>query len=404
MFSMKTRQFFPIGIDISSDVVRMVQLRRLPTGGLAVGAAVRRPISVETPDAAAHLREITDAIAAVLAMGEFNGKRVVISLPPEMVHTRTVRLATSPADENVIPAEIRAAFDFDVSTATFKLLRAGSVRHSLPEGEEFIALAVVKNDLNELTQRLHDCGVRPLSMEVRVLSLHRAAQRRDQESPATALLELSGDWARLLIARGEHVSFLKNIPVGVAELSRSLARTLSISVQEARELRRRTLDTCATSPAEQDDPVHRAVADAGRAQLELLASEVAQCLRYHAVTFRGRQPTSLLVCGPDAHDRQSHALLTSRTGLPVTLLDPFRNIDTSAMRATDRAGNLSEWSVAIGLALKLTGRQRVNERRDISLFPSPVRLSSPKSGVPAEGENASASTATPLQTVEVPVG
>jgi Tfp pilus assembly PilM family ATPase len=267
-------------------------------------------------------------------------------------------------------------------------------------------------------------------MEVRVLSLHRAARRRDETSPATALLELSGDWARLLIARGEHVSFLKNIPVGLAELSRSLARTLSISVEEARELRRRTLDSCATSPEDHDDPVHRAVADAGRAQMELLASEVGRCLRYHAVTFRGRQPTSLLVCGPDAHDRQSHSLLTSRTGLPVTLLDPLSNIDTAVMRAADRAGNRSEWSVAIGLALKKVDRQPALKGLGTAIFPSPgtpgegqgggktdgrqsgasrhSKIAPPPPqpfpGVPGEGANSSAFPTTVLPPVEVSVG
>ena len=112
------------------------------------------------------------------------------------------------------------------------------MRQSLPEGEEVIALAAGNDDLNELTQCLHDRGLRPLSMEVRMLAMQRAARRGGDESPATALLELSGDWARLLIAREGNISFLKNIPVGVAELSRSLARTLSISVEEARELRR----------------------------------------------------------------------------------------------------------------------------------------------------------------------
>ena len=113
-------QFFPIGIDISSDAVRMVQLRRHPLGGLAVGAAGRRSIALgdnaETP---AKLQATADAIASVLSMGEFNGKRVVVSLPAEMIQTRTVRLAAAPGND-VIPAELKAAFDIDLSNATVR--------------------------------------------------------------------------------------------------------------------------------------------------------------------------------------------------------------------------------------------------------------------------------------------
>jgi type IV pilus assembly protein PilM len=353
MFSLSRRQFFPIGIDISHDVVRLVQLCRHPMGGLSVNAAVRRPIALSTPATpAARLKATTEAIAAALSMNEFNGRTAALSLPSELVHTRTARLAATPIAGGPIPDALQAIFDIHLANSTLRLIHAGPVRHSPPDGEEVIALAVSDDELGEFTQAIHDCGVRPVSMETRMLSAHRAATRSGDDVPATALLEIDGDWARLLIARGNSVSFLKNIPVSVGELIATLAKTLSISVEEARELRQRTLRTNAGQADDPHDPVRRAVADAGRAQMQLLASEVARCLRYHAVTFRGRQPASLIICGNEADDSQLNKLLTAHTGIPVTRLDPFHNIDTSVMRAIDRAENRSEWGVALGLALR----------------------------------------------------
>lgn len=174
MLALNHRQFFPIGIDISFDVVRMVQLCRHPRGGLTIGAALRRPI-VAADSASARVRAAAEAIAGVLSMGEFHGRRSVVSLPSEMIHTRTVRLAAVPASDAAIPDALRDAFDIDLASATVRLIHAGSVRHSLPEGEEVIALAVRNDDLNEFTQQIHDRGVRPISMEIRALALHRAA-------------------------------------------------------------------------------------------------------------------------------------------------------------------------------------------------------------------------------------
>lgn len=414
MFSLNHRQFFPIGIDVSFDVVRMVQLCRHPMGGLTVGAAMRRPIvTPEGADASARIRAAADAIAAVLSMGEFHGRRSVVSLPPEMIHTRTARLAAVPADGQPIPDELRAAFDIDLASSTVRLIHAGSVRHSLPEGEELIALAARNDELNDFTQQIHERGLRPISMEVRVLALHRAASRCSDDTPATVLLELGGDWARLLIARGSNVTFLKSVPVSAAELSRSLAKTLSISLEEARELRRRTLSTVASAMEDRNDPVRRAVADAGRAQMELLASEVARCLRYHAVTFRGPQPQTLIVCGPEAHDPQLHSLLTARTTLAVTMMDPFQNIDTSVMRAMDRLGNRSEWGVAVGLALKKIDRRTFENHvgseapRSLGSNVATPRLRSASNSAPNGTEDSSRSeprdNAVP-QTTEVSVG
>jgi type IV pilus assembly protein PilM len=373
MFSLSRRQFFPIGIDISHDAVRLVQLCRHPMGGLSVNAAVRRPITLTTPATpAARLKATAEAIAAALSMNEFNGRHAALSLPSEMVHTRTVRLATTPVAGGPIPDALQAIFDINLANSTLRLIHAGSVRHSPPDGEEVIALAISDDELSEFTQAIHDCGVRPVSMETRMLSAHRAATRSGDDTPATALLEIDGDWARLLIARGSSVSFLKNIPVNAAELVATLARTLSISVEEARELRQRTLRTNAGQADDPQDPVRRAVADAGRTQMQSLASEVARCLRYHAVTFRGRQPASLILCGIDADDSQLNTLLASHAAIPVTRLNPFHNIDTSVMRASDRAENRSEWGVAAGLALRTANCMAISHSSNNSAQTGPT--------------------------------
>jgi type IV pilus assembly protein PilM len=352
MFSLQHRHHFPIGIDIAHDVVRMVQLTRGPSGELTVLAALRRPLTV--PDGATALvraRAAVDAIAGVLAMEGFVGRRAVVCLPGGMVHTRTLRLPTVSAGSIESHPQLRSAFDFDLSAATLRLLQAGSVRHTLPQGEEIIAVAARNAELDEFTELLHERRIRAASMEPRMFALYRAAVRSCDENSALALLDLGADCARMLIARDGQIRFLKNIPASPIELARSLARALGIGLEEAKELRRRTLATPAIE-ATGHDPVRRAVVDAGRAQVETLASEVARCLRYHAVTFPGPQPATLVVSGPEANDAQLHELLVAQTGLAVQTMDPFMDMNMSAMRAADRNANRFEWGVAVGVALK----------------------------------------------------
>lgn len=184
-----------------------------------------------------------------------------------------------------------------------------------------------------------------------MFALHRAAVRCCDENSPLALLDLGADCARMLIARDGRIRFLKNIPASPIELARSLARALGIGLEEAKELRRRTLAAPAAEAAGHD-PVRRAVVDAGRAQVETLAAEVARCLRYHAVTFPGAQPAALVVSGPEANDAQLHELLVAQTGVAVQTIEPFQDINLAAMRAADRNANRFEWGVAVGAALK----------------------------------------------------
>lgn len=356
MFGTSHPKTFPIGIDFGFDAVRLVQLCRTPAGGLAVRAAARRSFTA-TGDAASAVAAV-EAVVSVLAMKEFIGRGVVLSLPGEMVRTRTVRLTSpaAPASGDELPPELREAFDFDLSDATLRLVDAGFVRRSLPEGREVIALAVRNADVDSLVEQLHRHGLRAVSMEARMLALHRLALHQREAGAPLALLDMGGDAARMLIASGGSIAFLRDIAASTGELCKSLARTLGISVEEARELRRRVAASAAESAPEADDPVRRAVIDAARGQMEALAAEVARYLRYHAVTFRGAQPGTLIISGCEANDSQLHACLVTQTGMNIEVIDPLVGIDPGGMRVVDRGPTVCEWAVAMGLALKQADR------------------------------------------------
>lgn len=189
-----------------------------------------------------------------------------------------------------------------------------------------------------------------------MLALHRLALHQREAGAPLALLDMGGDAARMLIASGGSIAFLRDIAASTGELCKSLARTLGISVEEARELRRRVAASAAESAPEADDPVRRAVIDAARGQMEALAAEVARYLRYHAVTFRGAQPGTLIISGCEANDSQLHACLVTQTGMNIEVIDPLVGIDPGGMRVVDRGPTVCEWAVAMGLALKQADR------------------------------------------------
>ena len=78
------------------------------------------------------------------------------------------------------------------------------------------------------------------------------------------------------------------------------------------------------------------------------------CLRYFTVTFRGHRPVRVRLIGGEAGDPQLQAAIQSELQIPVETGRPLFSVDTSKMKAADRRGSMSQWTLAMGLSLRFT--------------------------------------------------
>jgi type IV pilus assembly protein PilM len=146
----------------------------------------------------------------------------------------------------------------------------------------------------------------------------------------------------VVITNGDEALFVKYIDLGGRRLDEAVARHLKMTLPEATALRRHNGDRRVD---QQDPEVARSVAEAVRPVLERLAGEVALCLRYHSVTFRG-QPLTRLVLGGGEATAQLVEFLGQRIDLKCELGEPLRSLEPAF------AGHRSsQWDVATGLAL-----------------------------------------------------
>src|SRR5215471_10126459 len=89
----------------------------------------------------------------------------------------------------------------------------------------------------------------------------------------------------VVIARGPEPWFVKYIELGGRQLDEAVANQLKMDLEEAGNLRRHNGDRRAD---QQDREVARTVQQSTRPVVEKLAAELAMCVRYHSVTFRGQ--------------------------------------------------------------------------------------------------------------------
>ncbi len=307
-----------------------------------------------------------DMIRRMLRNGGFSGRRVVTALPREIVHVKNLRLPLIPPDEleAAVKFEARNVFPFDTGEACVHHLPAGEVRQGNDIRQEVIVMAARHEDVNNHLEHLHRAGIVIESLDFEPFAAYRAFERfirrREDEQNVHVVVDIGARASQVIIGKGRDISFLKPIEIGGRHFHEAVARTLGISIEEARSLRRRLMETGDSSEgdsadgAARRDPVKQAVFDATRRTMEELGREISLCLRYYSVTFRGQRPNRLRVVGGEAWDPQLQSVLSGSLTIPVEIGRPLFSADVSRIKPGDRRGHMSEWAIAFGLGLKMT--------------------------------------------------
>jgi type IV pilus assembly protein PilM len=349
----------PIGLDIGLDSIKMLQLDVTGDGdarALSVVAAAKHLLPDEARKRPEHRAALAgETLRRMFAQQPFVGRRVVAALPREIVHVKNLRLPRMTIDElpAAVQTEARSLFPFDCNEACIQFLPAGEVRQGSELRQEVIVVAARQADVDDFVQQLHGSGVEVDSLDSGVTGMFRAferfVRRSDDQQDVQVLLDIGARQSQVIIAKGREISFYKQVDIGGLHLLDAVSRKLGITIEEAKALRQRLLDAGAGA---RRDPVRQAVYDATRNVAEELGRELAMCLRYYLVTFRGQRPSRLRLVGGEAADPQLHAIFTAILSVPVEAARPLFSIDTSRMRAIDRQGAMSQWALALGLSLR----------------------------------------------------
>lgn len=351
----------PIGIDVGARCVRAVQLCERSTG-CAVAAAGKAdlPAGAERDPAAQQA-----VIARLLAAHGFVGKAVAAGLPSSVVQVKNLRLPRMPEDELIVAGELEARARFrDLDDTQVRILPAGLVGRAGDEQYELIVLAARTDAVEARLKLFSGMGLTVTALEPAAQAclrpFARFLERSADASRASAYVDMGARGTRILIACGSDLVFLKTCALGGEALDRAVAEGLSISIEQAGQIRRRALSAATSGGTQQ-----QAVAAAVEPVFEQLGKELNLCLRYYAVTFRGERPERITGIGGELALPGVCAQLSRAAQLEVHAGDVLRGIAHDGVIAdAETAGGQAEWATAVGLALR--GRKSASKELKVA--------------------------------------
>jgi type IV pilus assembly protein PilM len=364
-------------LDIGHNSIKAIQL--VVNGGqISVFAADETRIDPSVnADEQARRSFIVSALKRMLAQGHFRGRDVISCVPSGKLKITSLRLSEAEKDaiEQALRKEVAQRFGLDPDEDAIDYVVAGHVRQGDELKSELIVFATDNQTIRNHIAMLEDADLKPVAIETLPCALfrsfERSLRRQEDRETTTVFVDVGSCFTTVVFGRGGEISFIKQIPIGGEQFVQQVAAKLGISTAEA-EMLRESLKTesgfCPPRPDAGDGPwqqegrsmdvsTRHAVNDAVTSVAEDLAREVALCLRYHTVTFRGKRVERAVFAGGGAYEDILLNVLRRQLAVEIEIAEPLRGFDLSNGRGKvsfygDRRGLLCEWAVAVGLSLK----------------------------------------------------
>ena len=337
----------PIGVDIGSRSVKLLQLNGARTQVLD---AARWDLPVEEAASAERQDElIVEAIGRAREGRAFRGRKAVLCLNATDLFVQNLRVNKAEGDEltKIVHFEAAGRLPFARELAEMCFVEAADVRQGDAVRREVILIACQRPRIERLLAIGEQAGLQPAAVDTEPGAMLRCYlkqyRRDDDQQRMTLYVNVGSRNTGVLIARGGDATFIKYIDFGGHHLDQALSKYLKIPMTDATALRRHNGDRRAD---QRDAEVSRSINEAIRPLLENLANELALCVRYHSVTFRGQPLAHVVVGGGEASESLAD-WLGAKLAMPCELGNPLRSFGPTAL-----PGRAAQWDVATGLALR----------------------------------------------------
>ncbi len=330
-------RFSPIGLDIGSSYIKLIQLTQ--TDG---APAVYRYAAVPIPQGYLEGGKngdpaiLSDALKGIIEKTGFRSSRVQLSLPSQVV---TLRRLTLPL---LYPAEVAKAIRWeaekhlplpaDETVFDYAFLERRTVEDKTIL--DFMLAAAPKAVARRCTETVLKAGLYPQGLDIALFALRRAMIWCGAIKPRPCLVvHIGAECSDLLILHHERYRFYRPLNIGTNHFSRDTAVEKQI-MEPAKELCSLNLTGAAVK----------------------LAQQIARSLEFYAYETEhvDKHCAAVLLCGGGAMIPGLASFLQEELGIEISLFNPLA---PPTLKTCDSSGDAAAatgllYPIAIGLALR----------------------------------------------------
>jgi type IV pilus assembly protein PilM len=215
---------------------------------------------------------------------------------------------------------------------------------------EVILVAVKKEKINDYTSVISQTGKVAQIVDVDAFALQNCYEMNYDvdDGKVVALVNIGASVTNVNVLSGTNSLFWRDITFGGNQYTDAIQRELSLSFEQAEELKRGRPQGDYT--IQQVIPILNSVS-------EDFAGELRKTLDFFTATSGAERVDEIVLAGGGSGVLNLDAILRDKFGIPVTILDPFRRVtvDESEFNPEELAEIAPSMAIAVGLAIRKLG-------------------------------------------------
>jgi type IV pilus assembly protein PilM len=354
-----------IGIEITSEKVNLVQLRRKGQSSYKLVTYG----SVELPEGTVEEGRILDPVAlgevirSLLADKKIKVKKVATALPGRETVSRLIRLPAEIPDlelrEMVLNQEASLYLPFPREDADVDYQKLGTTLDDDGiERIEILMVATPKEVTDSYMQALEiaqlEVDVVEISSFALILAMHNELARFGTLAEAVAIVDIEYEGTEITVTVDGVPQFSRTFPIGTAQIQNAQLRAMNLPPRRTTDMEMlsstvvpvQSMDTASLaggSGTPGDAAIMRAVGD--------LSDELRRSIDFYTSQSPGSDVVQLLIAGPGACIGQLNEFFSQRLGIAAVAVDPLTAVGVTVDGDIPIQERMA-MSVALGLSLR----------------------------------------------------
>ena len=361
--------YSPLGLDIGSGQVKVVQLRRVAQQWAVHDVAVASVPPIEAPQTHEGRARIARCLATLLEMGAFKGKQTVSVLPCTEADIRTVRVAHQEDTQDirdVVRHEAESYLPYAVDEAVLDSIVIGEEGEDRHKQQRCLLVSARRANVDNHLALLQEAGLECRALDVQPLALSRLLLDHQHHAAAAPLLvvDIGCHYSIAFVLWRGAMMYHRSVAWGGFVLTQAIMKDLDMNWERAEQLKQQygiepqtiALNTLTAGGHRVNvQAMPGLIYEIVRPQLESFAQELERILSYWGVQFHGAVIQRVLLSGGSAALRNLAGYLQQRMAIDVAVVDPWQHFQPAPRtrhRPNGQHAATPALATAFGLALR----------------------------------------------------
>ncbi|MEO8691566.1 MAG: type IV pilus assembly protein PilM [Candidatus Saccharimonas sp.] len=330
-------------LDIGTNAIRAVQLKRQPTGWLLEHYGYAPVDSrLTSSDSEESRRKVSEVIITAVGQSGIKSKNVVIGLPSNKTFTTVVDMPM--ASE----AELRATMKYQIDQYIPMSIDDAKVDWALlgnslraQNQQEVLLSSVAKTYSEDRLEMVEALGFNVIAAEPDPIAMVRALTVPGAQG-AVVQLDMGETSTDIAVVYGDTPRLVRTIPTGISSLVKAAVSNLNVQDDQARQF----ILKFGLATDRLEGQVYRAL----DGTLEAFSVEVNKSIKFFETRYPSTAVSSVMVTGFAAVIPGLDNYLASKTGKPVSIANPWQGITMSQEDQKKLSAVGTEFSTVVGLA------------------------------------------------------